>query len=204
MHEQLTLLADRIEKYDGGSTTFQASKSLTMCPFPECFYMCSSQYAAVKHAMHAHYHTWVVCGTCLCHFAPSLTTNVSSGQSLVTLKEHILLCRSPAGLSMAEASTEEVPSARSTPVSVSASIGAPDDGANTVDGDADGVSDKGGAQWASRKWNLAAVLVGGADSSDDEEEAEQASKKWNLVAMLGGKESSRDTRPTKRSRKARK
>ncbi len=51
MHEQLTYLSDQIDKLDGRSATFQASKSLTMCPFPDCLYMCSSQYAAVKHAM---------------------------------------------------------------------------------------------------------------------------------------------------------
>ncbi len=75
-HEHLTLLSDRIEKYDGGSTTFQASKLLTMCPFPDCLYMCSSQYAVVKNAMRQHYHTWVVCGACLCHFAPNIFTNI--------------------------------------------------------------------------------------------------------------------------------
>ncbi len=202
--EQLTLLADCIEKYDDGSTTFQSSKSLTMCPFLDCLYMCSSQYVAVKHVMCKHYHTWVVCGICLCHFTPSLSTNVSLGRSLITLKEHILLCGSPASSSMEEASPEEVPSARSTPVSVSASVGVPDDSTNTVGGDANGASDNGGAEQASRKWNFMAVLGGNANSSDDEEEAEQASKRRNLAAVLGGKESSKETRPSKQHWKARK
>ncbi len=56
-HERLTYLADRIEKLDGGSATFQSTNTLTMCPFPKCLYMCSSQPAAVKHAMRVHYHT---------------------------------------------------------------------------------------------------------------------------------------------------
>ena len=200
-HEHLTLLSDHIEKYNGGSTTFQASKSLTMCPFPDCLYMCSSQYATVKHAMPQHYHTWVVCGTCLCHFAPNIFTNVSSGQNLIALKEHILLCGSPAGPSMPEASAERVPSARSSPVSVPGSIDALDDDANTVEDDANGTSDNGRAEQASRKRNLAAVLRDSADSSDDDEEARWASKRRNLAAMLRGKESSKETHPARRKTK---
>ncbi len=203
MYKDLTLLADRILKFDDKSTTFQSSKSLTMCPFVDCFHMCSSQYAAVKHAMREHYHTWVVCGICLCRFAPSLSMNVSPGWGLITLKEHILLCGSPAGSSMEEAPPKEVPPARSSPVSVLGSVGTLDDNANAEGDDADGVNDNRGAVQSSRKRNLAAVLGGDADSGDDDE-TEQASKRRNLVAVLRGEDKSKETCPSKWLRKAKK
>ncbi len=98
--------------------------------------------------------------------------NISSGRGLITLREHILLCGIPAGSSMEVALPKEVPSARSLPVSVSGSLGAPDDDANAEGGDADSANDDGGVEQASRKWNLAAVLGG------DDKSTETCISKW--------------------------
>ncbi len=112
-----------------------------------------------------------------------------------------MLCGSPAGPSMPEASAERVPSARSSPVSIPGSVDTPDDDANTVEDDADGTSNNGRAKQASRKQNLAAILGDSANGSDDEEEAWWVSKRWNLVAILGDKESSKETHPSWRKTK---
>ena len=94
--KDLGSLSKRIQKYDGGSRTFQSSNSLVMCPFPDCLYMCSSQPHAVKHAMLEHYHTMMACGSCLCHVAPSLTSTVTVGHTTMSFKEHVLMCGGPA------------------------------------------------------------------------------------------------------------
>ncbi len=211
--ERLTYLADHITEHDGGSATFQSCKTITMCPFKDCLFMCSSQYTVVKHAMWEHYHTLLVCGSCLCHFVPSLSTNITMGRTFLSLKEHILMCGNPADPSLAETSAGKEPSARSTPVSVSSSIVVSGNNASTIEGSADGAGDvdgavdadgAGDAEEASMKHNLAAVFGGGTNGSDAEEEAERASKKRNRSAVFGGQDNSAGACPSKWRRKTQK
>ena len=221
MKDQMTFLADRIKKYDGGSDTFQSCNSITMCPFKDCLFICSSQYSAVKHAMLEHYHTSMVCGFCLCYTAPSFSANVTAGRTLISFKDHVLMCGSSADPSLTEASAGTGLSVRSTPVSTSSSVVAPDgnasavgdnadsaDDADSVDdavgvGDADGVGDVDVAgNKASAKHNLAAILGDGAKSPDIKEETVRVSKKWNRATVFGGQEDSKGKRPSKQSKKA--
>ncbi len=216
MKDQMTFLADRIKKYNGSSDTFQSCNSITMCPFKDCLFICSSQYSAVKHAMLEHNHTSMVCGFCLCYTVPSFSTNVTAGHTLISFKDHILMCGSSTDPSLTEASAGTGLSVRSTPVSTSSSVVAPDDntsavgddadsadnadGADDADGagDADGVGNK-----ASAKHNLAAILGDGAKSPDVEEETVWVSKKQNRATVFGGQDDSKGKHPSKRSKKAR-
>ena len=215
MKDQMTFLADRIKKYDGGSDTFQSCNSITMCPFKDCLFICSSQYSAVKHAMLEHYHTSMVYGFCLCYTAPSFSANVMVGRTLISFKDHVLMCGNSTDPSLTEASAGMELSARSTPVSTSLSVVAPNGNASAIgdnaDGadDADGVGDADGAgnadgvgNKASAKRNLAAVLGDGAKSPDVEEETVRVSKKRNRAAVFGGQDDSKGKHPSKRSKKA--
>ncbi len=215
MKDQMTFLADRIKKYDGGLDTFQSCNSITMCPFKDCLFICSSQYSAVKHAMLEHYHTSMVCGFCLCYTVPSFLTNVMAGRTLISFKDHVLMCGSSADPSLTEASAGTGLSARSTPVSTSSSVVAPDgnasaigdaaDGADNADSadDANGAGNADGAgNKASAKHNLAAILGDGAKSPDIEEETARVYKKRNRAAVFGGQDDSKGKRPSKRSKKA--
>ncbi len=197
---KLGSLSKWINQIDGGSATFQSCNSITMCPFPDCLYMCSSQYHALKHFMLQHYHTMMVCGSCLCHFAPSLATSMAVGCTTVTFWEHVLMC---GGMT----NPPPVGPSSSTPVNVPSSS----DNADLVRGDADdaegadeadGADKADGAGWAICKRNFAAVFGGSSDSSDAEDEA-QASKKrrWNTV--FGSGDDSKKTRPSKRFQKPR-
>ncbi len=207
---KLGSLSKRINELDGGLATFQSCNSITMCPFPDCLYMCSSQYAVVKYAMLQHYHTMMVCGSCLCHFAPSLTTSMAVGCTTVSFKEHILMCGSMANPPPAGPSTGEGPSTSSTPISVPsssvASGGNADlarDDASSARNDADDTSsaDKAdGAERAVYRRHLTAVFGGSSDSSDAEDET-RASRKRNRDAMLGDGDDSKKTHPAKRFRK---
>ncbi len=208
---KLGSLSKWINELDGGLATFQSCNSITMCPFPDCLYMCSSQYAMVKHAMLQHYHTMMVCGSCLCHFAPSLATSVAVGCTTVSFKEHILMCGSMANPPPAGPSVGEGPSTSSTPVSVPsssvASVGNADlarddassarNNASSARNDANdtGSTDEAdGAEWAVYRHYLAAVFGGSSDSSDTEDEM-RASRNWDT--MLGDGDDSKKTRPAK-------
>ena len=137
-YDDLTTLANRISEHDDKSSKFQAPKTMTLCPFKDCPYICSSQYSAMKHAMTEHYHTWVVCGVCLCYSTLSLMTNVASVRGLLSLREHILLCRSSSGSPSEVAPPKEVPLGKSSLTSCSGSVGTPEDDANADGGSADG------------------------------------------------------------------
>ena len=209
MKDQMTFLADRIKKYDGSSDTFQSCNSITMCPFKDCLFICSSQYSAVKHAMLEHYHTSMVCGFCLCYTAPSFSANVTAGRTLISFKDHVLMCGSSADPSLTEASAGTGLSVRSTPVSTSSSVVAPDGNASAVGDDADGADNAnsaddtdGAGNKASAKRNLAAVLGDGAKSPDVEEETIWVSKKRNQAAVFGGQDDSKGKCPSKQSKKA--
>ncbi len=205
--KQLTRLADRITELDGGSDTFQSCQSITICPFKDCLFMCSSQYAAVKHAMRKHYRTWMVCGSCLCHFAPSFSTSVAVGRTLISFKEHVMMCGNLDGLPVARTSAGKVSSTRSTPVSISSSIPVSGDNAGLVKDDTDSAGGVGGAdnaQKAIKKCNLAAVFGSSTNGSDVEEETVQASKKQNRAAVFGGQDDPTGKHPSKRFKKARK
>ncbi len=198
--KDLESLSKWIKKYDGGSHTFQSSNSLVMCPFPDCLYMCSSQPHAVKHAMMEHYHTMMVCGSCLCHVAPTLASTVTVGCTTMSFKEHVLMCGGPAVQSAAGPSTGEEPSTSGAPAGFSASVAASNDAdsandnANSLKDNADGA---GGASKASgtartaRKHRLAAVLGGGSynssdsDGSDAEGDATPSTKRRKLGVVLG-------------------
>ena len=198
--KDLGSLSKWIKKYDGGSHTFQSSNSLVMCPFPDCLYMCSSQPHAVKHAMMEHYHTMMVCGSCLCHVAPTLASTVTVGCTTMSFKEHVLMCGGPAVQSAAGPSTGEEPSTSGAPAGFSASVAASNDAdsandnANSLKDNADGA---GGASKASgtartaRKHRLAAVLGGGSynssdsDGSDAEGDATPSTKRRKLGVVLG-------------------
>ncbi len=208
---KLGSLSKWINELDGGLATFQSCNAITMCPFPDCLYMCSSQYTAVKHAMLQHYHTMMVCGSCLCHFVPSPTTSVAVGCTSVSFKEHVLMCGSMANPPPAGPSAGEGPSTSSTPVSVpssSVALGgnadlARDDASSARNGtDGTGGADKAdGAERAIYKHHLAAVLGESSDSSDTEDKT-RASKKRNWDTVLGGGDDSKKTHPAKRFRKA--
>ncbi len=215
--KDLGALSKWINNFDGGSQTFQSSNSLVMCPFPDCLYMCSSQPHAVKHAMLEHYHRMMVCGSCLCHVAPTLTTSVTVGCTSMSFKEHVLMCGGMAVPPAAGPSTGEGPSTSGTPVGVSSSaIASTDnadlarDNADSLKDDADGAggADKAsGAAWAARKRRLVVVLGGGSDgsgrsgssdSSDTEGDTTQSIRKRNLDAVLGSGDDSKKERSTKR------
>ncbi len=204
---KLGSLSKWINELDGGSATFQSCNTLTMCPFLDCLYMCSSQYAVVKHAMLQHYHTMMVCGSCLCHYAPSLTTSVTVGSFSISFKEHVLMCGSMAHPPSAGPSAGEGPSTSSTPVSVPSSVAASSDNAGLAKDDArnsaGGADQADGAERAVSKRQLAALFGGSSDSSDAEDDATRASKKRNRDAVLGGGDDSKKTRPAKWPRKAR-
>ena len=187
--EQLTRLADHITELDGGSDTFQSCQSITICLFKDCLFMCLSQYAAVKHAMRKHYRTWMVCSSCLCHFAPSFSTSVAVGRTLISFKEHVMMCGNLDSLPVAGTSAGKASSTRSTPVSISSSIPALGDNAGLVKDIANGTGGVGGTddtQKAIKKRNLAAVFGSSTDGSDIEEETVRASKKRNRAAVFGG------------------
>ncbi len=206
MKDQMTFLADRIKKYDGGSDTFQSCHSITMCPFKDCLFICSSQYSTVKHAMLEHYHTSMVCGFCLCYTMPSFSTNVTAGCTLISFKDHVLMCGSSADPSLTEASAGMGLLARSTPISTSSSVVAPDDNVSAIGDDADNANGAGDADSvgdkASTKRNLAAVLGDGVKSPDIKEETVWVSKKRNRAAVFGGQDNSKGKRPSKWSKKA--
>ncbi len=207
---KLSSLSKWINELDGGLATFQSCNSITMCPFSDCLYMCSSQYAAVKYAMLQHYHMMMVCGSCLCHFAPSLATSVAVGCTTVSFKEHILMCGSMANPPPAGPSAGEGPSTSSTPVSVPSSSvtsgGNADlarDNASSARNDANdagGADEANSAERAIYRCHLAAIFGGSSDSSDTEDET-RASRKHNRDAVLGGGDDSKKMRPAKRFRK---
>ena len=209
--KDLGSLSKRINNFDGGSHTFQSCNTLVMCPFPDCLYMCSSQPHAVKHAMSEHYHTMMVCGSCLCHVAPTLATSMVVGCTSMSFKEHVLMCGGMAGPPIVGLSAGGgEPSTSGTPVGVSSSVAASTDNTDSAQDDADSVKDDangaggtgktGDAGWAACKRRLAVVLGGGSDSSDGsdvEGGATQSIKKRNLDAVLGGGDDSKKARPSK-------
>ena len=205
--KDLGSLSKRINNFDGGSHTFQSCNTLVMCPFPDCLYMCSSQPHAVKHTMSEHYHMMMVCGSCLCHVAPTLATSVAVGCTSLSFKEHVLMCGGMAGPPIVGPSAGEEPSTSGAPVGVSSSVAASTDNADSardaadsVTDDANGAGKTSDAGRAARKHRLAVVFGGGSDSSDGsdiEGGATQSIKKCNLDAMLGGGDNSKKARPSK-------
>ncbi len=162
-----------------------------------------------------HYHTSMVCGFCLCYTASSFSTNVTAGRTLISFKDHVLMCRSSADPSLTEAPAGTGLSVRSTPISTSSSVVAPDDNASAVGDDADGVDDadvagdadgagdaNGVGDKASAKRNLTAILGDGAKSPDIEEETVRVTKKRNWAAVFGGQDDSKEKHPPKWSKKA--
>ncbi len=215
--KDLGKLAKRIKKYDGGSRTFQSTNCLVMCPFPDCLYMCSSQPHAVKHAMLEHYHTMMVCGSCLCHVAPALASTVKMGHMTMSFKEHVLACGGPAVQSVAG------PSTRSKPSSVTASTngdsadhdaGSKKDDAAPKKNDADSAGDKGGkassVTRAAHKHRLAVAIGTGSDGSHDSGDSDAdgdsapSDKKRKLNVLISTRDNSKEDRSSKRHRTGRK
>ncbi len=207
--KDLGSLSKRIQKYNGGSRTFQSSNSLVMCPFPDCLYMCSSQPHAVKHAMLEHYHTMMACGSCLCHVAPSLTSTVTVGHMTMSFKEHVLMCGGPAVQSTTGPSAGGKPSSGGAPSSVTASN---DDDADSKKDSADGAGGAGeasGTARAARKCRLAVVIGTGSDGSSDSDgsdadgDSAPSDKRRKLDILLGTMGDSKKERSSKRHRAGR-
>ncbi len=209
--EDLGCLAQRIKRFDGGLSTFQSCNTLVMCPFPDCLYMCSSQYHAVKHAMLEHYRTMMVCGSCLCYVAPTLAASITVGSSLMSFKDHILVCGGMAGPSTGGPSTGKGPS--TSGASAENADLAQDDATSAKDstasakGDANGaggIVEASGAGRPNRKRQFKAIFGRGSDnsdSSDTEDGATKSTRKRNMNAIIGGdSDDSEESRPRKRTK----